>query len=163
MAEMNLKKQQLEYIGVGALVLVALLIGLTRFKKGDRNDEVFSRKEFNEKWAEIEILEAKVPEEESGVVYLAGTGRVPFKSPLEEEAVSMKSTGESVALPDMKFQGMVWSSIRPQAIINDKLYDIDDVIEVGLGETKSQVKIKDITKDGIRLRFDGKEFIVRPK
>ncbi|MBU1146867.1 MAG: hypothetical protein KKD11_00750 [Candidatus Omnitrophica bacterium] len=163
MAEMNLKKQQIEYIGVGALVLVALLIGLTRFKKGDRNDEVFSRKEFNEKWAEIEILEAKVPKEESGVVYLAGTGRVPFKSPLEEETVSMKSTGESVALPDMKFQGMVWSSIRPQAIINDKLYDIDDVIEVGLGETKSQVKIKDITRDGIRLRFDGKEFIVRPK
>ncbi|MDP8230906.1 MAG: hypothetical protein P9L93_07380 [Candidatus Gorgyraea atricola] len=161
MAEMNLKKQQIEYIGVGALVLVALLIGLTRFKKGDNNDEVFSRKEFNEKWAEVEVLEAKVPEEESGVAYLAGTGRVPFKSPLEEEAVSVED--ESAILPEMKFQGMVWSSIRPQAIIDDKLYDVDDVIEVGLGETKSQVKIKDITRTGIRLRFKGKDFIVRPK
>jgi len=161
MAEMKLKKQQIEYIGVGALVLVALLIGLTRFKKGDRNDEVFSRKEFNEKWAEVEVLEAKVPEEESGVAYLAGTERVPFKSPLEEEAVSVED--ESVTLPAMKFQGMVWSSIRPQAIIDDKLYDVDDVIEVGLGETKTQVKIKDITRTGIRLRFKGKDFIVRPK
>ena len=33
MADTNLKKRQMEYIGIGVLVFAALLIGITRFKK----------------------------------------------------------------------------------------------------------------------------------
>jgi len=33
MADVDLKKQQMEYIGIGLLVLVAFFIGVARFKK----------------------------------------------------------------------------------------------------------------------------------
>ncbi|MEK7867918.1 MAG: hypothetical protein AAB157_00915, partial [Candidatus Omnitrophota bacterium] len=70
---------------------------------------------------------------------------------------------ENVVLPEMTFQGMVWKSSRPQAIINSKVYDIKDVINVGAEGLGEEIKIKDITKDGIHLIYKNKEFIVRPK
>jgi len=48
-------------------VAAAIIIGIARFKKGDIDDEVFSRKEFNNKWKEVEILEANIPNKENKI------------------------------------------------------------------------------------------------
>ena len=161
MPEKDPKKQQMEYIAVGLVVVVAVFIGLSRFKKKEKDDEVFSKKEFNEKWKEVEILEKKVPEEEKGISYTADAERIPFKSPFEEERVDVAD--ENITLPAMTFQGMVWNSMRPQVIVDNKVYDIHDSIEIGIGDTRVKVKIKDITKDGIYLEYKRKKFLVRPK
>jgi len=162
-AEHDLKKQQKEYISVGLLVLVALFIGISRFKKKEVDDEVFSRKKFNEKWKEVEILESKSPEEEKGVEYVLDDEKTPFKSPIKDKKKIEVTDGE-ITLPSMAFQGMVWNSRRPQAIINGKVYDVNDVVEIGGGEIDdNKVKIRDITREGISLRYRGKDFIVRPK
>ncbi|MCX5693205.1 MAG: hypothetical protein NTX47_05950 [Candidatus Omnitrophica bacterium] len=159
MAEATPKKQHtIEYIAIGALVAAALIIGIARFKKGDTDDEVFSRKEFNKKWKEVEILEANVPNKENEISYTIGDANLPFKSPFDE-VVENKESGEEFLLPEMQFQGMIWKSSRPQAIINNKVYDIKDVITVVEGE----IEVKDINKDGIHLIYKNKEFIVRPK
>lgn len=160
MAETDIKKHQMEFIVIGTLVLLAFVIGITRFKKKDKDDEVFSRKEFAKKWEEVEILEKEVPAEEKGVVYTTESERAPFKSPFEGEALA---AGEQIVLPTMTFQGMVWSSARPQAIIDNKVYDIGDSIIIGTGEIKEEVRVKDINRKGISLIYKGKEFLVRPK
>lgn len=160
MGESAPKKQHtIEYIAIGALVVAAIIIGIARFKKGDIDDEVFSRKEFNNKWKEVEILEANVPNKENKISYTIEDDDMPFKSPFDEIAVENKVQEESILLPEMQFQGMVWRSSMPQAVINNKVYDIKDVITV----TEGEIKVKDIDKDGIHLIYKNKEFIVRPK
>ena len=161
MAEANLKKQQMEYIGIGLLVLVAFFIGVVRFKKKGNDDEVFSRKEFNKEWAEVEILEKKVPKEDKKIAYATYSDRIPFKGPFEEE-LTAGVPGIDVMLPSMTFQGMIWSSKRPQVIIDNNVYDIGDVIVIGSGEAAEEIRIKDIDKQGIHLRYKGVEFLKRP-
>ncbi|MBU1912666.1 MAG: hypothetical protein KKB22_03950 [Candidatus Omnitrophica bacterium] len=161
MADVAPKKQHtIEYIAIGALVLVAIIIGIARFKKGDVNDEVFSRKEFTQKWKEVEILEAEVPKNEKTIAFAPDGEMFPFRSPFDDTEET-KQTDENVVLPEMQFQGMIWKSARPQAIINNKVYDIKDVINVDTAE--EGIKIKDINKDGIHLIYRNKEFIIKPK
>ena len=164
MPEQTLKKQQMEYIGIGVLVLVAFFIGISRFQKKEKDDEVFSRSGFNERWKETEDLESKVPEEKKGIKYSSDFERAPFKSPFDDkEKEEMVGAGD-IVLPEMTLQGMLWNSVRPQAIIDNKVYEIGDtIILTQTGEDKYEVKIKDITKGGIYLKYKGKEFIVRPK
>lgn len=164
MSEQMPKKQHtIEYVAISVLVIAAFIIGIARFKKTDVDDEVFSRKEFNKKWKEVEILEAKVPKKEKEITYsVTEDEKIPFKSPFDETIESKEFEGEEVTLPVMSFQGMVWKSSRPQAIINNKIYDVNDIIQ-DVGEPEFKVKIKDVTKDGIHLIYKGKEFIVRPK
>jgi hypothetical protein len=157
MAETELKKQKLEYVAIGALILIALLIGLNRFKKTESDDEVFSRKEFNEKWRDVALLEKEVPEGEEIIIYDVDIERVPFKSPFEDKKTAGEES-EKITLPAMTFQGMVWNSKRPQVIIDNKVYDAGDTIMKEDG-----VLVESIEKDGIHLRFKGREFIVRPK
>ena len=160
MGEPTLKKQHtIEYAAIGALVVAAIIIGIARFKKGDIDDEVFSRKEFNNKWKEVEILEANIPNKENKISYAIEDDNMPFKSPFDEVAVEDKAPEENILLPDMQFQGMIWRSSRPQAVINNKVYDIKDVITAA----EEKIEVKDIDKDGIHLMYKGKEFIVRPK
>ena len=159
MAELAPKKQHtIEYIAIGALVALALIIGIIRFKKGDTDDEVFSRKEFDKKWKEVETLEANVPSKESQITYTAKDEEVPFKSPFDEMAEE-KVPGENILLPEMQIQGMIWKGSRPQVIINDEIYDVKDVISV----TEGKVEVKSIDKDGVHLIYNGIEFIARPK
>lgn len=163
MAESTPKKQHtVEYIAIAALVLIAVVMGIVRFKKGDTDDEVFSRKEFNKQWAEVEILEAEVPKKEKEVAYIGNPDKSLFKSPFDE-AEEEEAPEEHVTLPVMTFQGMVWKSSRPQAIINNKVYDVNDVVIIDTGEIGGEIKVKDVTKDGIHLIYKKKEFIVRPK
>jgi len=164
MAEQAPKKQHTaEYITIGALVVLALIIGIVKFKKGDTDDEVFSKKEFNKKWQEVVVLEAGVPKNENEIAYTVEEETFPFKSPFDDDKVkrSEETENEDVTLPQMLFQGMVWKSSRPQVIINNKVYDIKDVINVGT--EAGEVVVKDITKEGVHLIYKNKEFIVRPK
>lgn len=164
MTEEATKKQHtIEYIAMGVLVVVALVIGMKRFQKGSNNDEVFSRKEFNKKWEEVVILEAGVPKKEKEIAYTEGDDTLVFKSPIDDGAQKNENTEEIVTLPDMKYQGMVWKSSRPQAIINNKVYDIKDVIKADSETGGSDILVNDIAKDGIHLIYKNKEFIVRPK
>ena len=164
MPEGSPKKQyNIEYIAIGALVVAALIIGIVRFKKGSVDDEVFSRKEYDKKWKEVEILEKQIPKKEKEFAYTKNDDKGPFKSPFDETLGDKGSEGADVALPDMKFQGMVWKSSRPQAIIDNKIYDIKDVIKVDTEGEFGDIRVKDIAKDGIHLIYKGKEFIVRPK
>jgi len=159
MAKTNLTKQQKEYIAVILLVIVSLFIGMQKFKKKSGDDEVFSRSEFNEKWKEVEILEKQTPKGIEAVSY-ADSERIPFEGPFDEEKEDQEA-GEEIVLPSLTFQGMVWNSRRPQAIINNKVYDIGDSIV--LGEDQDEIKIKDIARNGIILEYKRKEFVVRPK
>ena len=164
MAESAPRKQyNIEYIAIGALVAAALIIGIVRFKKGSADDEVFSRKEYDKKWKEVEILEKQIPKKEKEFAYTKNDDKTPFKSPFDETLEDKGSEGVDVALPDMKFQGMVWKSSRPQAIIDNKIYDIKDVIKLDTEGEFGDIRVKDIAKDGIHLIYKGKEFIVRPK
>ena len=163
MTEAISKKQHVvEYVAIGALVVAALIIGIARFKKSNTDDEVFSRKEFNKRWEEVEILEAKVPKMEKKIAYTVENDKMPFKSPFDD-IKEEESVEENVVLPDMKFQSMVWRSSRPQAIINNKVYDINDMVDVDTGAAGGEIKVKSIDKDGIHLIYKKKEFIVRPK
>ncbi|MFH1853982.1 MAG: hypothetical protein ABH815_01575 [Candidatus Omnitrophota bacterium] len=161
MADAGAKKKQMEYMAITGLVLIALFVGISRFKKGSVDDEVFSKKKFKEKWKEVEVLEKNIPEEEKGVSYGADSQKIPFKSPLED--VKKIEATEDISLPSMTLQGMIWNSRRPQAIINNKVYEINDIIDTGSQEDEFNVKIADITKEGIYLRYKGKDFLVRPK
>ncbi|MBU1006302.1 MAG: hypothetical protein KKH08_01750 [Candidatus Omnitrophica bacterium] len=161
MAEANLKKQQMEYISIGLLVFVAVSVGVLRFKKNDKDDEVFSRNNFNKEWAEVEILEANIPEEKKEVTYET-SDRIPFKGPFEEEVIKEDAKSD-IMLPLMKFQGMIWSSTRPQAVIDNQVYDVGDTIVIEAGDALDSIKIKDIDREGIHLKYKGLEFLVRPR
>lgn len=159
MADAVPKKQRtLEYIGLAVFVMVALVLGITRFKKGDIDDEVFSRKEFDKKWEDVKILEAKVPKIEKDIVYNITDDKIPFKGPIDDESTK-QALEEDIVLPALTFQGMIWKSFRPQAIINGKIYDVNDTI----GEGEESILVKAILQDGIHLIYKGKEFIGRPK
>jgi hypothetical protein len=160
MAELASKKQHtIEYAAIGALVALALIIGIVRFRKGDTDDEVFSRKKFNDKWKEVEMLEANVPNKENKVAYAIEDEEIPFKSPFDEIMEEEISGGDNILLPAMQIQGMIWKSSRPQVIINNKLYDVKDIIDVD-GE---EIEVKDINKDGVHLMYKHKEFIAGQK
>ena len=155
------KRQQMEYMAVGILIVIALLIGVSRFKKKDRDDEVFSRKVFNEKWKEVEALEETVPKKEFAVNYGGEPDETPFKSPMDEKKNAVLEKQEEMSLPALHVQGMVWNSRRPQAIINGAIYDINDAII--LEGTEGEIIVRDVLKDGIHLRYMGRSFMVKPK
>ena len=54
--------------------------------------------------------------------------------------------------PQLKISGLIWNSDRPQAIINNQIVNIGDQIE--------NSTIKQITKTGIVIIFQKKEFTI---
>ena len=159
MAEAKLKKQQMEYIAIGVLVVIALFIGMSRFR-GDKgkgkSKSVLSSGKFKEKWKEVEILEKKLPVHEEAIQYAIEAVRSPFKSPLEDKKVVEVSDFNESDLPVVVIQGIIWNSARPQVIIDNKIYNIGDIIE--LGEIKARVT--NITKEGMYLKYKRKEFLI---
>ena len=153
---MVLGKQQKEYIVISGFVLLALIIGITRFQKKSQDDKVFSRTNYNKQMKEIELLRSNAPIEEQGIKYQVDSGkRVPFKNPLEDrKPISIEDV--VVDLPEIVFQGIIWNSARPQVIVNGIIYEVGDIIGDG-------IMIKDVTKDGVHLRYKSRDFIVKPK
>jgi len=52
--------------------------------------------------------------------------------------------------PDLKIQGVVWGGQQPQAIINNKVLKIGDVIE--------KARIINISQSGIDIFYEGRQF-----
>ena len=103
MPEGSPKKQyNIEYIAIGALVVAALIIGIVRFKKGSADDEVFSRKEYDKKWKEVEILENQIPKKEKEFAYSKNDDKAPFKSPFDNKnsiiLMPVKTTSTTIFL-----------------------------------------------------------------
>jgi hypothetical protein len=92
------------------------------------------------------------------VEYRADTLRNPFEQPLvfteSEEDVSFQDKDEKIA-PDLVVQGLIWGSSLPQAIINNKVVKVGDVIQ--------GADIIDISKEGVLVLFAGTEYKLSTK
>jgi len=161
MVDASAKKQQMEYIIIAVLLVVALFVAMGRLRGKGQDDKLFSREGFKstKEWREVEILKRKLPKKEEGVSYAAFDKKIPFKGPLEDKEKKVVIE-EKVVLPPVRIQGMIWNSMRPQAIINSRVHEVNDMIAMG---EDGQAEIEGITKKGVHLRYKGKEFIVKPK
>jgi hypothetical protein len=71
-----------------------------------------------------------------------------------EEDVSFQDKDEKIA-PDLVVQGLIWGSSLPQAIINNKVVKVGDVIQ--------GADIIDISKEGVLVLFAGTEYKLSTK
>jgi len=95
-----------------------------------------------------------------------GRIRDPFKTWLPKKAQKSKREDadsrekiekikleEEIVLPDFIIQGLIWNTDFPQAIINDFVVKIGDIID--------EAKILDISKEGIKIFYKEKEFFIK--
>jgi hypothetical protein len=103
---------------------------------------------------EAEKLKSKEKIVKPKAKYNAKGLRDPFKAPFENKYVlSAQAIGPDAAggvLSSLKLQGVIWGGKFPQAIINGKV--------VKIGDTIDRVLVVDITKDGVLLFLDGKQY-----
>ena len=86
------------------------------------------------------------------VRYTSQDLRDPFQSPFEMG--ESPTEGPAVGLPQLTVQGMVWGSKMPQAIINNTVVKVGEVIE--------GAEILDIRKEGVYVLYQGRQYILRP-
>ncbi len=92
------------------------------------------------------------------VTYESNKLRDPFKSYLIKEVIKdeLPENGEpdkpKLDLSKLKVQGIVWGVKTPQAIINNKILMIGDLID--------GAEIVNIEKSGVTLSFAGAEFVL---
>ncbi len=67
---------------------------------------------------------------------------------------SPEGTEEAIPTPQVTLSGLVWNSTRPQAIMNGRVVNIGDKIDVWT--------IRNISKQGVELTFEGTDFLVEP-
>jgi hypothetical protein len=90
------------------------------------------------------------------IEYKSGNLRDPFKTYLTKEAPKeISQVNADLAKPELdlgklKVQGVIWGSQTPQAIINDRVLMIGDLIE--------GAQIMSIDKKGITLSFNGEAY-----
>ena len=60
---------------------------------------------------------------------------------------------ESVKIPKIDVQGIIWSKTMPQVIINGDVMKAGDYIE--------EFQIKEVTQKGIILFYKGKEYLMK--
>jgi len=79
---------------------------------------------------------------------------LPQKKP--EEAKRTRTTdrpkAEKVAPPDFTIYGLIWNTDLPQAIVNERVVKIGDVI--------NEAEILNITKEGITIKYRNEEFFI---
>lgn len=75
----------------------------------------------------------------------------PLAQAVQKQEEILVQKEEPVVLPALAVQGIIWGGNKPCAIINNK------VIEQGR-ETAEGVKITNISRQGIELRYKGKKF-----
>ena len=88
------------------------------------------------------------------VEYTSRDLRDPFKSPFEMAKGELPESTMGAGLSHLKVQGMVWNSVMPQAIINNTVIKIGELIE--------GAEILDIRKEGIYVLYEGRLYILRP-
>jgi len=82
------------------------------------------------------------------VEYKAQALRDPFRGFKTEGTPGIKDAG--VKPPTLTIQGIVWGGSVPQAIINNKVVKIGDLIE--------DARIIDINKEGVIIFFGGRQY-----
>ncbi|MBL7130170.1 MAG: hypothetical protein ISS45_01990 [Candidatus Omnitrophica bacterium] len=89
------------------------------------------------------------------VKYTSQDLRDPFENPFEmmtQPEPSKPTIG--VGLSHLQVQGVIWGSKMPQAIINNVVVRIGEVIE--------GVEILDIRQEGVYVLYEGRQYIIRP-
>lgn len=84
------------------------------------------------------------------VRYQAQELKDPFKEPQQQEK-GTGGGGSAVTLPALKVQGIIWGTSIPQAIINNTVVRIGDVLPGG-------VRIVTITKDSVTVFFQSRNY-----
>ena len=150
-----MKKRALYYIIFGLAASMAVLV---YSKSLAAQQDSASSKELNEEeLTKVGIVPNKNNAQEEAVTrpkveYKARGLRDPFKPPQtkkEAEAQQTKPPEEAKPLPALVVQGLIWGGIFPQAIINNKVVRVGDLIE--------GVEITGINQEGVTILFDGKE------
>jgi hypothetical protein len=97
----------------------------------------------------IEKIEEKIekPQEQVKII----DSNVPARKMIGKE--EMDKPAEELTPPELKINGLVWNTDKPQAIINDQVVVIGDMV----GDSK----VIDIRKDGVDLMFLNKPFTVQ--
>lgn len=99
---------------------------------------------------------AGAKEEVPVVEYTADQEFDPFK-PEQETAPKAEVRAKPVQekpLPVLTVQGIIWGGVFPQAIVNNKIVRIGDSIE--------ETRIVDISKNGVVIFFNEREYTVTP-
>jgi type II secretory pathway component PulC len=89
--------------------------------------------------------------------YNSEDARDPFNSylPTEENKGGQQQETEAyVQPPTLTVQGLIWGSNMPQAIINNKVVKIGDIIE--------GARIVEIDKEGVEVSYKGRSFTLTP-
>ncbi|MEA3328218.1 MAG: hypothetical protein U9Q08_00535 [Candidatus Omnitrophota bacterium] len=104
----------------------------------------------------LSVIACLKPALARAVEYTGRDYRDPLKMPVEL-AIPVEVSeekGQPAALPIFEIQGMIWGGIRPQAIINNGVFEQGDIIQ--------EAEIIEIDKQGITFLYRGKKFIIRP-
>ena len=93
------------------------------------------------------------------VEYTSQGLRDPFRSPFEtlrpdDRSELPEDTPLQYGLAHLRVQGLVWGTSMPQAIINNTV--------VRVGEVIGGAEVLDIRKEGVFVLYEGQQYIVRP-
>ena len=91
----------------------------------------------------------------AAVEYTGGSFRDPFESLLKGQ-VEEKAAPEEIdhLMESMQISGIIWNSAEPKAVIDGKI--------VGVGTDVSGAQVIGIESGGVRMRYKGQEFLLRP-
>lgn len=107
--------------------------------------EMMNKLEETERTAPIQVITR--PE----VQYNAQDSRDPFKGPSREQMVPAETSGYGdKPLPALTVQGIIWGGKFPQAIINNKVVKVGDIIE--------DTRVVSIDKDGVTVFFENQQY-----
>lgn len=81
--------------------------------------------------------------------------QLPKKEKVEVKPVEVRGQEINVSPPSFSVQGLVWGSLRPQAIIDNKIFN--------LGDEVSGAKIIDISREGVKVVYQSKIFVISPQ
>ena len=79
--------------------------------------------------------------------------------PVQQPVDAVQPDAPAVPFPVLRIQGLFWGSGRPQAIINRRIISEGETLSVSGAE--EGVKVLEITADGVKVSFQGKEFFLK--
>ena len=109
---------------------------------------------------DLKKMEQEAPEvvfDVPQVEYTASSLRDPFEPALVKEERNEKKeekpqTQNQSPMPSLSIQGIVWGGRLPQAIINNQVVNIGDIIQ--------GIRLIDISKEGITVFYNGREQVI---
>ena len=82
----------------------------------------------------------------------------PPTPPVQHPVDAVQPNAPEVPLPVLRVQGLFWGVGRPQAIINRRIVSEGETLSVS--EAKEGVKVLEVSADGVKVSFQGKEFFL---